>query len=119
MTSMQNSCLPTANAMSSRAVPDFCSKSEASAVMVLSCQCEWSFRVHASIARTRHHIVDVQDQGDPAIAQNGRGGDAGDSPVVGFEALDDDLTLPLDGVDEQRAMRSSIRFHEYGDAGGF
>src|SRR5262245_55631679 len=98
MTSMQNSCLPTANAMSSRAVPDFCSKSGDSAVMVLSCQCEWSFRAHASSARSRHHSVDVQDQGDAAIPQDGRRGNAGHAPVVRFKTLDDDLALTEDGI---------------------
>ncbi len=56
----------------------------------------------------RHRGIDVEDQGHPPVAQDGGGGDAGNVPVVGFETLDHDLALALNGVDQKGAAVAAL-----------
>ena len=63
-----------------------------------------------------HHGVDVEDEGDAAVAEDGGGGDARHVAVVRLEALDDDLALALDRVDQQRALAAAFGFDQQGDA---
>ena len=51
-----------------------------------------------------------------AVSEDRRGGDPGHMAVVGFEALDHDLALVMDGVDEKRATRADLGLDEEGDA---
>jgi hypothetical protein len=54
-----------------------------------------------------HDGVHVEDEGDAAVAQDGRGGDALDLLVVGVRAtFDDDLALAVDGVGQQGGARA-------------
>ena len=59
---------------------------------------------------------DVEDQGDAAVAQDGRRGDARHLPVVGLEALDHHLALALDGVDQQRRAAAALALDQQGHA---
>ena len=97
MMSTQNSCSPTRNAMSSRMELSCLMVS----VMASPCCCKNGFKMARIGVRVGDHGIDVEDQGDAAVAEDRGGGDAGDVAVVRFQALDDDLALALDRVDEQ------------------
>jgi hypothetical protein len=44
---------------------------------------------------------DVDDEGDPPVAENGRAGEARQGLMVRFQALDDDLLLADDLVENE------------------
>ena len=67
-------------------------------------------------ARAGDDGIDVEDERDAAVAEDGGGGDARHMRVVGFQALDDDLALALDGIDHQRALAAAFGFHQKRDA---
>ena len=85
-------------------------------IVSLSGRGERRFELQGLAARRRDDGVDVQDESDAAITENGGGGDAGNMGVVGFEALDDDLALALDGIDHQGALAAAFGFHQESDA---
>src|SRR2546422_399429 len=60
--------------------------------------------ITGSAAQPRH----VQDQRDAPVTQNRGSRDAGDLLKVGFEALDHDLLLAAELVDEQRDIASPV-----------
>src|ERR1700754_5041334 len=94
MMSTQNSCSPIRKAISSRTAALVW-------VSVMSAR-ELEFgRGGRAAADAGDDGVDVEDQGDAAVTQDGGGGDARHLLVVGLQALDHDLALALDGVDHQ------------------
>src|SRR5690242_11288849 len=62
------------------------------------------FAIAAAIAgpARRDDCVDVEDQSNVAIAENGGCRDSIDGAIVGFERLDNDLALADDLVDAER-----------------
>ena len=115
MMSTQNSCAPMRKAISSR--PFVACDRHGSVIVVHPAAARSSVQRGGVGARTGDDRVDVEDQGDAAIAEDGRGGDAGNVPVIGLQALDDDLALALDGIDQQRAARAAFGLDQKRDAG--
>src|SRR6516165_4598326 len=67
------------------------------------------------ILRTRDDRIDVEDQGDPPVAENGGCRNPWNMPVIGLQTLDDDLALALDRIDEKSAARAAFSFYKDGD----
>ena len=113
MMSMQNSWTPTRNATNSQAAP-------LAAKFTLvhgSTRCsEKSFGCGRAAVGARDERVDVEDQGDPPVAENRRRGDARHLAIIRFEALDDDLSLIVDRVDDEGAARAHLRLDDENDA---
>ncbi len=60
----------------------------------------------ARVVRSRQHLsraafLDVQDERDAPVSEDGRAGHALDAPVVGLEALHHDLSLAHELVDQE------------------
>src|SRR5262245_25450528 len=63
-----------------------------------------------------HQSAGIDDQGDVAVAEDRRAGDAEDAVIVGFEILDHDLLLADEIVDLQGQL-AAIGFEHDDDAG--
>src|SRR6187402_2412704 len=98
MTSMQNSWSRRRKAINSR-IPGATALSGCD--MSLPHRRVGHFGLQGLAARRCDHSIDVQDEGDAAIAEDGGSRDARDVGIIGLEALDDDLALALDGIDHQ------------------
>ena len=73
-------------------------------------------RTRRAAVGARHERIDVEDERDPAVAEDRRGGDAGHLAIIRLEALDDDLSLVVDRVDDQRAAGADLGLDDEDDA---
>src|SRR5690242_9126991 len=92
------------NEISSR----FCGVCGAPEVMMLSCCCTQRFRRSPGVASRCDDCVHVQDEGDAAVAENGRSRDTIDRAIIRLDTFDDDLPLPEDFFDKQRGPRPAV-----------
>ena len=63
-------------------------------------------------ARGSDHRIDVQNESDATVAENGRGGNARHVGVVRLQAFDDDLALALDRIDHEGTLAAAFGFDE-------
>src|SRR5579875_45022 len=122
MMSTQNSWAPIRKAMSSRARVKSLVLLELApmmSVMSLACCCKNPFVSSRSFLRTSDDRIDIEDQGNPAVAKDGRCGDALNMPVIGFKALDDDLTLTQNRINQESASCMSFGLNEKNNAFGW
>src|SRR5271165_1693059 len=111
MMSMQNSCVPTRKAMNSFAMV----AADAALDMTLTRCGQKLCGCRRAAAATRDDRVDVENEGDAAVSENRGGGDSRHIAIVGFEALDDDLPLIVDGVHEKRATCADLSLDDEHD----
>src|SRR5208282_2492999 len=110
MMSTQNSCVPTRKAMNS-----FATVADALDMTLTRCGQNLCGSERAAAA-IRDDRIDVENERDPAVSENRGGGDSRHVAIVGFEALDNDLTLIVDGVDEKRATGADLGLDDERDA---
>src|SRR6202171_835677 len=111
MMSTQNCCPPIRNEMSSR---DFVGELFWVLVMASPCCAEPPVGERPVLPLRCNDRVDVENESDAAIAQNGRRGDSLDRAIICLHTLDHDLALAEDVFNQERCTPAHVVLDQKG-----